>query len=84
MLIDAEMNPGPLNINCDVQSDAPMSIQLGTNAAGYRLKLFYVFHRGHPHSLRHVNRDTLPVKFAKYRGINLTQEGFEEWILTYF
>ncbi|XP_028659019.1 tigger transposable element-derived protein 1-like [Erpetoichthys calabaricus] len=61
-----------------------ITLLLGGNAAGFKLKLFLVYHSENPRALKNVSKNSLPVYYRANKKAWMTQPLFEDWFLNCF
>jgi GrpB-like predicted nucleotidyltransferase (UPF0157 family) len=61
-----------------------LTLLLGGNIAGFKLKPFLIYHSENPRAFKNVNKHTLPVYFRSQRKAWMTQGLFEDWLLNCF
>ncbi|XP_058413362.1 activity-dependent neuroprotector homeobox protein 2 isoform X3 [Diceros bicornis minor] len=58
-----------------------ITVLLGGNVAGYKLKPFVIWHSENPRALKHINKDTLPVYYRSSKNSWMTQLLFQDALL---
>ncbi|XP_060771024.1 tigger transposable element-derived protein 1-like isoform X4 [Neoarius graeffei] len=61
-----------------------LTLLLGGNIAGFKLKPFLIYHSQNPRAFRNVNKHTLPVYFRSNHKAWMTQALFEDWFMNCF
>ncbi|XP_066957407.1 tigger transposable element-derived protein 1-like [Macrobrachium rosenbergii] len=61
-----------------------LTLLLGGNIAGFKLKPFFIYHSENPQAFKNVNRHTLPVYYRSNKKAWMTQALFEDWFLNCF
>ncbi|XP_068210912.1 tigger transposable element-derived protein 1-like [Palaemon carinicauda] len=61
-----------------------VTLLLGGNVAGHKLKPFFVYHSQNPPALKNVNKHTLPVFYRANTKVWMTQDLFEDWFINCF
>jgi len=61
-----------------------LTLLLGGNIAGFKLKPFLIYHSENPRAFKNVNKHTLPVYFRSNAKAWMTQALFEDWFLNCF
>ncbi|KAI5626234.1 hypothetical protein C0J50_14224 [Silurus asotus] len=61
-----------------------LTLLLGGNVAGFKLKPFLIYHSENPRAFKNVNKHTLPVYFRSQRKAWMTQGLFEDWFMNCF
>ena len=61
-----------------------LTLLLGGNIAGFKLKPFCIYHSENPRAFKNVNKHTLPVYFRSNAKAWMTQALFEGWFLNCF
>ena len=58
-----------------------ITVLLGGNVAGYKLKLFVIWHSENPRAFKHINKHTLPVHYRSNKKSWMTQLLFQDALL---
>lgn len=61
-----------------------LTLLLGGNAAGFKLKPFLIYHSENPRAFKHINKHTLPVYYRSNPKAWMTQALFEDWFMNCF
>ncbi|XP_064083041.1 tigger transposable element-derived protein 1-like [Macrobrachium nipponense] len=61
-----------------------LTLLLGGNVAGFKLKPFLIYHSENPRAFKNVSKYTLPVYFRSNRKAWMTQTLFEDWFVNCF
>ena len=61
-----------------------VTLLLGGNVAGHRLKPFVIYRSQNPRALKNVNKHTLPVFYRSNNKAWMTQALFEDWFINCF
>ena len=61
-----------------------LTLLLGGNVAGFKLKPFLIYHSENPRAFKNINRHTLPVYFRANKKAWMTQVFFEDWFSNCF
>ena len=61
-----------------------LTLLLGGNIAGFKLKPFLIYRSENPRAFKNVNKNNLPVYFRSNRKAWMTQKLFEDWFLNCF
>ena len=61
-----------------------LTLLLGGNIAGFKLKPFLIYHSENPRAFKNVNKHTLPVYYRSNRKAWMTQALFEDWFSNCF
>ena len=61
-----------------------ITLLLGGNAVGFKLKPFLLYHSENPRAFKNINRHTLPAHYRASRKLWMTQALFEDWFLNCF
>lgn len=61
-----------------------LTLLLGGNIAGFKLKPFLIYRSENPRAFKNVNKHTLPVYFRSQRKAWMTQGLFEDWFMNCF
>ncbi|XP_066471472.1 tigger transposable element-derived protein 1-like isoform X2 [Tiliqua scincoides] len=58
-----------------------ITVLLGSNVVGYKLKPFVIWHNENPRAFKHINKHTLPVYYRSNRKSCMTQILFQDALL---
>ena len=61
-----------------------VTLLLGGNVAGFKLKPFFIYRSENPRALKQVNKNTLPVFYRANKKAWMTQALFEDWFINCF
>ncbi|XP_051785316.1 tigger transposable element-derived protein 1-like [Erpetoichthys calabaricus] len=61
-----------------------LTLLLGGNIAGFKLKPFLIYHSENPRAFKNVNKHTLPVYYRSNRNAWMNQALFEDWFSNCF
>ncbi|XP_039590576.1 tigger transposable element-derived protein 1-like [Polypterus senegalus] len=61
-----------------------LTLLLGRNIAGFKLKPFLIYHSENPCAFKNVNKHTLPVYYRSNRNAWMNQALFEDWFSNCF